>query len=103
MKIYISGPITGLPYGNIHAFMDAENALIAAGHEPVNPHRNGLPPDATWEQHMCVDIALLHTCEGVAVLPGCDRSRGCKMELEEARIFNIPVKTLVQWLEAAHG
>ena len=44
MKIYISGKISGLPYGEVERkFADAEELLESIGFEVVNPLRNGLP------------------------------------------------------------
>lgn len=101
LKIYISGPISGLPNGNLEAFLDAERQLQDAGHTPVNPHRNGLPSSATWEQHMRIDLKMLANCDAVAVLPGCNKSRGVAEELALARKMLMPIMTVCQWVEDA--
>lgn len=47
MKIYISGPISGLPYDKVEARFERDKRdLAAADFEPVSPLDNGLPPDA---------------------------------------------------------
>ena len=45
MRIYISGPMTGIPNFNRSAFKEAEIVLTAMGHEVFNPGNN--PPDGT--------------------------------------------------------
>lgn len=60
MKIYISGPISGLPYEAVRARFERDKRdLAAADFEPVSPLENGLPPDAPWEEHMKRDLAIL--------------------------------------------
>lgn len=39
MKVYISGPMTGLPEFNYPAFFAAAEALEARGYETINPAR----------------------------------------------------------------
>lgn len=99
MKIYISGPMTGLPQNNYPAFMAAEAALIAAGYEVLNPARNGLPATATWDEHMRVDIIMLMGADAVALLDGWDESRGAAKEIHAAADL-MPVRPLDVWLGA---
>lgn len=39
MKIYISGPMSGIRHLNFPAFESAENRLLEMGWEVVSPHR----------------------------------------------------------------
>lgn len=49
MKIYISGPISALPYEIVRSRFERDKRdLAAADFEPVSPLDNGLPPDAPW-------------------------------------------------------
>jgi hypothetical protein len=98
MKIYISGPITGMPGHNKRAFNEAEVQLDAAGHSVVNPVKNGLPYDASWIDHMRADIKMLMDCDGVANLPGWENSRGAKIENELALSLGLPVRPYAKWL-----
>jgi hypothetical protein len=84
-RVYISGPMTGMPELNAPAFNAAEQQLAAAGYEPVNPVNNGQPNDAPWHQHMRADIAMLVTCEAIVMLPGWQASRGATLERHIAR------------------
>ena len=101
MKIYISGPISGMPDLNKPAFMAAEEALRAAGFDVVNPVNNGLPDSAEWHEHMRADIKMLMDCDGVAMLEGWMRSRGAKLEREIAMQLGMTVKWLPEWSKAA--
>lgn len=98
MKIYISGPITGMPNENIEAFKDAELRLKAAGFEVVNPHENGLSKEAPWLEHLKMDIRLMMDCDALCMLPGWQRSRGAKVENSLAESLGYPIKVLEAWL-----
>ena len=102
MKIYISGPITGVPDLNKPAFIAAEQALRAAGFEVINPMSNGLPDSAEWHEHMRADIKMLMDCTGVAMLDRWWLSRGARLENNIARCLGMRVEPLETWLiEAA--
>ena len=98
-RLYLCGPITGMPNRNRDAFNDAESALRSAGFDVFNPVCNGLPVDAPWEQHMRTDIIQMMQCDALAVLPGAHYSRGAKIEIELAMQLKIqPVRALHYWL-----
>lgn len=80
-KIYISGPISGLPLETVcNNFTNAEVELLEQGYEPVNPFNNGLPTTATWEEHMRADLKLLLDCDAIYMLEGWEKSRGARIE-----------------------
>ena len=72
-RIYIAGPMTGLPDLNFPAFNRAAAILRAAGYEAINPAEINPDPTAGWEACMRADIAELVKCDGVALLPGWER------------------------------
>lgn len=80
MKIYLAGPMTGLPNLNFPAFHAEAARLRALGHDVVNPAE--INPDHTmaWEACMRKDIAVLVTCDTVAMLDGWQHSRGARLE-----------------------
>lgn len=85
MQIYISGQIIGLC--EIEAekrFQGAEELLKAIGLKPVNPLNNGLPKDASWNDHMARDIQILSDCEAIFMLSNWRESRGARIEYEFA-------------------
>lgn len=80
MKIYVAGPMTGLPGLNFPAFHAATAQLRAQGHTVVNPAEVNPDPSAAWEVCMRRDIAELVTCDGIHLLPGWEASRGATLE-----------------------
>jgi uncharacterized protein DUF4406 len=111
VKVYIAGPITGLPDHNRAAFAAAEAWLSAAGCTPVNPHTvahahpgRTCPPGERHtegdETHpygcwIRADVKALLDCDAVALLPGWSQSRGARHELATAVICSMPVHYLL--------
>lgn len=90
MKVYIAGPMTGLPNDNFPAFHKAAAAWRAAGWEVLNPAESfegarGLP----YKHYVEHDINLLKRVDAIALLPGWDAatSRGSVWEWGIARQF----------------
>lgn len=79
-RIYIAGPMTGLPLFNYPAFNTAAQRLRAMGFEVENPAENPEPKCGTWLGYMRMAIRQLVTCDGVALLPGWRGSRGARIE-----------------------
>jgi nucleoside 2-deoxyribosyltransferase len=79
-RVYLAGPMSGHPDLNFPAFHRAAASLRASGYEVLNPAE--LVPDQTtkWEDCMRKDIAALVTCDGIALLPGWENSRGAQLE-----------------------
>ena len=91
-KIYISGAITGVdPDVCRSAFEIAEKDLKKQGFVPVNPLNNGLPDTATYDEHMTRDLEMLSECQGIYMLDGWERSKGCKIEFNFAIAHRIPI------------
>ncbi len=87
-KIYISGPITGLPKQTYEQrFAEAETFLRDLDFEVVSPLRNGLPEAASWNEHMAADLALLAECDGIFLMKGWEKSKGCQIELQSALVW----------------
>ena len=85
MKIYISGKISGLPYDVVQTrFNDAESLLAEIGFEVVNPLKNGLAVDSTWNEHLCKDIAMLLPCDAIYMMDNWVDSLGASIEYDIA-------------------
>jgi hypothetical protein len=86
MKIYLSGPMTGMPGLNRPMFELAESSLVKQGHEVVNPLKvsEHLGVDAGWEQYMRADIKALLDCDEIMLLKGWEKSRGAQLEMQIA-------------------
>lgn len=104
-RIYLAGPMTGLPDLHRPAFTAAAAALAAAGHQPVNPHdlaphrhEGNCPPayavnnghSAACYLRTC--LAVLLTCDEVQLLAGWADSIGATREHSLARWTGIPVR-----------
>lgn len=88
-RIYISGPITGMPENNAPAFDAAARRLRSLGYEVVNPIDLCPDPNSTWSECMRIDIAALVTCDWIALLPNWKESVGVRLELQIARTLGM--------------
>lgn len=91
MRIYIAGPMTGLPESNYPAFNAMAVRLRALGHHVENPAENPEPPCKSWQAYMRMAIAQLVTCDAVALLPGWGTSKGALIEARLAADLHINV------------
>lgn len=100
MRVYLAGPMSGIPQFNIPAFDEMAAELRAHGHDVVSPAElddpetravqmrsehglmSDLPPGDTWGMFLARDVKLLADdgIEAVVVLPGWSRSRGARLE-----------------------
>jgi len=85
-RIYISGPMTGMPEHNFPAFHAVADRLRKAGWSVVNPAENFKGrTDLPREAYMRMDVALMATCNAIAMLPMWRESRGARVEYLLAR------------------
>lgn len=92
-KIYIAGPMTGLPDNNYPTFHAAATLLRAQGHMVANPAENEAPSCGTWLGYMRLALAQLIQCDAVHLLPGWSRSRGAMVEFTLAKGMGLEVQT----------
>ncbi|MCU9949812.1 DUF4406 domain-containing protein [Pseudomonas sp. PDM13] len=78
-RIYLAGPMTGLPDENRPAFNAEAARLRKLGYQVENPAE--LNPPGT-PRHICmrVDIQALLGCDTIALLPGWIDSSGALLE-----------------------
>ena len=100
-KVYISGPITGIDFGNRFAFSCARNALELCGYEVVDPSEVQLDDEATWADYMRADLKLLLDCDFIYMLDGWEDSKGARLERELAENLGIEEIDLDQEYERA--
>ncbi len=91
MRLYLSGPMTGLPDDNKPAFNAEAARLRALGYDVFNPAEVVLPDGATWAQYMRIDLSQLLTCDEIAMLPGWESSKGANVEHGLAVDIGMPV------------
>lgn len=99
-RVYIAGPMTGLPDLNFPAFHLEAARLRALGFEVVNPAEINPDPAAGWAQCLREDLAELLKCDAIALLPGWERSRGATLEHHIATALGMRVH-MASELEAA--
>lgn len=93
MRVYISGPITGVKNYE-KAFQRVEDKLAAMGHAVVNPCKLSHEHDKSWGAFMREDIKALMDCDAIALLPGWEDSTGARIEESIARALSFVEVTL---------
>lgn len=81
MRLYISGPITGVSnYKRI--FQESKDALLAKGYDVVNPAEltEVIGDSFSYDEILSIDLDLLHRCDVLVQLPGWEESRGANIE-----------------------
>jgi LDH2 family malate/lactate/ureidoglycolate dehydrogenase len=77
-KIYIAGPISGLPNFNRDAFNAEAHRLLGLGHVALNPAI--LPDGLEQHEHMAICIEMVKMADQLVMLPGWERSAGARAE-----------------------
>jgi len=88
-RVYLSGPMTGLPDFNYPAFNQTAGDLRAAGYHVENPAENEVR--STWAEYMKSAVAQLTACDKIKMLPGWEASRGARIEYQLAQDLGIEV------------
>jgi len=101
MKVYIAGPMRGIPLYNFPAFDAAEERLRLAGYTPINPAQldrdvgvnettDPLPPNFLRDA-MRRDLGAICDCSHIAILPGWKNSKGVAVEFALARLLGLTI------------
>jgi hypothetical protein len=85
MRVYISGPMTGIPNLNFEEFDKARDMFLSLGHWVVSPAdlercRGTLP----YEESLKDDLKYLLWCDTIFLLKNWQRSFGSKLEYQVA-------------------
>lgn len=94
MKLYLSGPMTGLPDYNFPAFEQARDRIRTMGHEVICPAEAGQVEGWEWSDYMKRDILMLLDVDSVVVLPGWEDSRGARLEVHLASALGMTIYDL---------
>lgn len=119
MKIYVAGPMRGIPEFNFPAFNEATAKLRALGHTVFNPaerdnERHGKDiskGNATGDESLAAkehgfdlrvalgdDLAWICAhADAIAMLPGWENSKGAKAERATARALGLEIIRLDIW------
>jgi hypothetical protein len=95
MKLYLSGPMTGLVNFNRPTFHVWAARLRRKGYEVSNPA--DLPAGWDWARYMDKAEDMLRECDGIALLPGFLDSKGARIELRYALDMGMPYGTVRNW------
>lgn len=79
-RVYVCGPMSGLPELNYPAFHAKAAELRAQGYHVENPAENPEPHCRSWLGYMRLAVRQLATCDTVYLLPGWSQSRGACIE-----------------------
>lgn len=97
-RVYIAGPMTGYPEYNFPAFHQAAADWRREGWEVTNPAEMDEALDGfnaktdtakPHEWYMRRDLPALCACDAIALLPGWERSKGCRNEVAVARMCGL--------------
>lgn len=97
VKVYLSGPMSGLREENYPAFDAVADRLKAAGFRVVNPAHLGRQMRAkmretpTWDHYMRMSIVGMMVADVVLFLDGWENSKGAKIERELAMRLDMPL------------
>lgn len=92
MKIYLSGPMSGIEDYNFPLFISETKRLRDLGYIIENPVENEVNGE-DWQACMRADICQLMRCDAIAMLPGWFTSKGVNVEYALAvtlgfKVFN---------------
>lgn len=99
MKLYVAGPMSGLPENNVPAFYAAQAELELVGYDVFNP--GSLDQALPYAELVALGLAELDGCQGVALLPGWTQSRGANGEVEMAKRLGLLCVPVNVWVHLA--
>lgn len=97
-RLYVSGPVTGIEGRNRAAFEAAARELSSRLRCAVELPHDTVPPDAGWIEAMRLSLRAMLGCDGVAMLPGWQRSAGARLEQSVAVSVGMECHTVSGWL-----
>ena len=97
-RLYVAGPMTGLPDYNYPAFDGAAALLASVGYGVENPADN----EALFKDRSVAHLVTqLLRCDAVATLEGWWNSGGARWEVQTAGILGLEVRPVSEWLAMA--
>ena len=90
-RIYVAGPMTGLPGYNFPLFNSTAERLRSEGWHVENPAEHGHVEGAGWADYLRWDISRIATCGAIYLLPGWSNSKGATLEVHIAGVLALEV------------
>lgn len=104
-RVYVAGPMAGIPGHNFPAFHAEAARLRALGHDVLSPaekageqaataaQEHGLEfrETQTYKDFLKADLRMVLDSDAVQLLPGWENSRGATLEVHVARAVGIDV------------
>lgn len=94
MKVYIAGPMTGIPEYNRPAFHKVAAQLTEQGHVALNP--SILPDGLSKAAYMDICCAMVRCADGVYMLEGWEKSEGALIEYALAKTAGLTIEYQVR-------
>lgn len=88
-KIYLAGPMSGLPNFNRDKFNVIDEIITEKGHTVLNPAK--LPDGLTEPAYMMIGVTMLQCCDCIFMLPNWEGSRGAVAEHALAQKIGLKV------------
>lgn len=100
MRIYISGPITGVKNYTLN-FLRAENTIRSQGEfkdcDVINPARlDNVLPRGTHEEYMELCYALVGMADKMVMIEGWQQSKGAMLEKRMAEAMGLEIYELTK-------
>jgi hypothetical protein len=89
IRLYIAGPMTGLPDFNYPAFNAEARVWRCRGFHVENPAEG--PDLSSWSEYMRRALRQLLTCEAICLLPGWTQSKGATTEWLVASLMGMSI------------
>ncbi len=86
LKVYIAGPMSGLPNFNRDRFNEVAGLVVESGNIPLNP---ATLPDGLPKRDFV--IAMLQCADAIYLIEGWEKSAGARAEKALADKLNIPI------------
>ena len=115
MKLYLAGPMTGIPQFNFPAFDRWAGLLREKGYEVLSPHEAdpGEVQEIAWasvagdpaelpESDGLLPASIRNLegvaqCDGIALLPGWEKSLGSRFEVAAGERFGLEIGSAGIW------
>ena len=91
MKIYIAGPMTGIPEFNFPVFHALAATLRHEGFTVISPAEIDPDPSREWADCLRRDLPEMLKCDTIYLLKGWDKSKGARLEHHIAEALGMTV------------